>query len=325
MHLPKMCLQVDGKECTFAGINAIKMSEQFLKIDSISQLHQLVGYEKPKHPLVTVLDPRQLHVTRDFSNVRVVSNFYAVWLKTTDCGMEYGRNHYDFEEGVLVFTAPQQVVAVSGEVADDEEGWMLFFHPDLIRSTTLGQKINQYTFFSYEIFEALHLSDEEKETITQCIINIKNEYEQRIDDHSQSVITANIELLLNYCSRYYARQFNTRTSANQDVLTRFERVLKDYFESDELMQKGMPTVQLLAEQVHLSADYLSDLLKKETGRSAKDHINDFVVNKAKYLLLNSQDTISGIAYDLGFNYPHYFSRLFKAKTGKTPQEYRSLN
>jgi AraC-like DNA-binding protein len=301
------------------------MSDQFLKIESISQLHELLGCDKPKHPLITVLDPQELQVSTQMRNVRVVSNFYAVWLKTTDCGIEYGRNHYDFEEGALVFTAPQQVVSVSGEVAEDEAGWMLFFHPDLIRSTGLGEKIDQYTFFSYEIHEALHLSDAEKATITQCIYNIKDEYEQRIDDHSQSVIVSNVELLLNYCSRYYARQFNTRTTANKDILTRFERVLKDYFDSDQLIKKGIPTVQDLAGEVHLSADYLSDLLKKETGRSAKDHINDFVVEKAKYLLLNSPDTISGIAYELGFNYPHYFSRLFKAKTGQTPQEFRSLN
>jgi len=301
------------------------MSDPLLKIKSISQLHQLLGCSKPKHPLISVLDPQKLQVTPDMRNVRVVSDFYAVWLKTTDCGMEYGRNHYDFEEGVLVFTGPQQVVSVSGEVADDEEGWMLFFHPDLIRSTGLGEKIGQYSFFSYDLHEALHLSDAEKATITQCIENIKAEYGQRIDDHSQSVIVANIELLLNYCSRYYARQFNTRTTANKDILTRFERALQDYFESDQLLKQGMPSVQYLAEQVHLSADYLSDLLKKETGRTAKDHINDFVVEKAKYLLLNSTDSISGIAYELGFNYPHYFSRLFKAKTGWTPQEYRSLN
>jgi AraC-like DNA-binding protein len=301
------------------------MSDSFLKIESISQLHELLGCSKPKHPLITVLDPQKLQVPAQMHNVRVVSNFYAVWLKTTDCGIEYGRNHYDFEEGVLVFTAPQQVVSVSGKVAEDEDGWMLFFHPDLIRSTGLGEKISQYTFFSYEIHEALHLSEAEKATITQCIQNIKEEYEQRIDDHSQSVIVSNIELLLNYCSRYYARQFNTRTTANKDLLTRFEQALQRHFDSGALIKTGIPTVQALAEEVFLSADYLSDLLKKETGRSAKDHINDFVVEKAKYLLLNSQDTISGIAYELGFNYPHYFSRLFKAKTGQTPQEFRSLN
>jgi AraC-like DNA-binding protein len=301
------------------------MSNPFLKIESISQLHQLLGCGKPAHPLITVLDPRELKVTAEMRNVRVVSYFYAIWLKTTDCGIEYGRNHYDFDEGVLVFTGPQQVVAVSGEVAEDESGWMLFFHPDLIRNTSLGEKIRQYSFFSYDLHEALHLSDAERATITQCIENIKAEYVQRIDDYSQSVIVANIELLLNYCSRYYARQFNTRTTANKDILTRFERALQDYFESDQLLQQGLPSVQYLAEQVHLSADYLSDLLKKETSRTAKDHINDFVVEKAKYLLLNSTDTISGIAYELGFNYPHYFSRLFKAKVGRTPQEYRRLN
>ncbi|MCR9099784.1 MAG: helix-turn-helix transcriptional regulator [bacterium] len=301
------------------------MSDSILKIESIFQLHELLGCSKPSHPLISVLDPQKLQVPAQMHNVRVVSNFYAVWLKTTDCGIEYGRNHYDFEEGALVFTAPQQVVSVSGEVAEDEDGWMLFFHPDLIRSTGLGEKISQYTFFSYEIHEALHLSEAEKATITQCIQNIKEEYEQRIDDHSQSVIVSNIELLLNYCSRYYARQFNTRTTANKDLLTRFEQALQRHFDSGALLKTGIPTVQALAEEVFLSADYLSDLLKKETGRSAKDHINDFVVEKAKYLLLNSQDNISGIAYELGFNYPHYFSRLFKAKTGQTPQEFRSLN
>lgn len=301
------------------------MSDSFLKIESISQLHELLGYEKPSHPLITVLDPQKLVAPDNIKDMRVVSNFYAVWLKTTDCGIAYGRNHYDFEEGALVFTAPQQVVSVSGEVAEDEAGWMLFFHPDLIRATDLGKKIGTYTFFSYETHEALHLSDTEKATILQCINNIKNEYEQRIDDHSQSVIVANIELLLNYCSRYYARQFNTRTTTNKDTLTRFEQALHHYFKSKELLEQGLPSVQYLAEQVHLSADYLSDLLKKETGRSAKDHINDFVVEQAKYLLLNSQDTISGVAYELGFNYPHYFSRLFKAKTGQTPKEFRSLN
>lgn len=301
------------------------MLNPFLKIESISQLHQLLGYDKPRHPLITVLDPQKLQVPPEMRDVRVVSSFYAVWLKTADCGLEYGRNHYDFEEGALVFTGPQQVVSVSGEVVADEDGWMLFFHPDLIRSTSLGEKIGQYSFFSYDTHEALHLSDAEKATLTQCIENIQAEYGQRIDDHSQGVIVANIELLLNYCSRYYARQFNTRATANRDVLSRFERALQAYFESGQLLQRGLPSVQDLATPIHLSADYLSDLLKKETGRTAKDHINDFIVEKAKYLLLNSGDNISGIAYELGFNYPHYFSRLFKAKTGQTPQEYRSLN
>lgn len=301
------------------------MPDSFLKIESISQLHQMMGYDKPDHPLITVLDPQGIRIPDSFRDMRVVSGFYAVWLKTTACGMEYGRNHYDFEEGALVFTAPQQVVSVKGDVAAEEDGWMLFFHPDLIRATNLGEKIGQYTFFSYEVHEALHLSDAERATITQCAQNIKSEYRQRIDDHSQSVIVSNIELLLNYCSRYYTRQFNTRATANKDLLSRFERVLKDYFESGQLIQKGTPTVQELAEKVHLSPDYLSDLLRKETGRSAKDHINDFIVEKAKYLLLSGQDTISGIAYELGFNYPHYFSRLFKAKTGQTPQEFRSSN
>lgn len=298
------------------------MSDNIIHIESISQLHRMLGYDKPSHPLITVMDPTRLKVPEEMKEVRIASSFYAIWLKTSDCGMEYGRNHYDFEEGVLIFTAPQQVISSDGEVDEDEGGWMLFFHPDLIRKTSLGEKIGQYSFFSYDTYEALHLSDEEKATITRCVENIQQEYEQRIDDHSQSVIVSNIELLLNYCSRYYDRQFNTRTARNKDILARFEQLLRAYYQSDQLSQNGIPTIQYFAEQIHLSPNYLSDLLKKESGRSAKDHINDFIVEKAKYLLLNSNDTISGVAYSLGFNYPHYFSRMFKAKTGYTPQDYR---
>jgi len=301
------------------------MPDNILHIDSISQLHKMLGYDEPRHPLVTVLDPQKIDLPADFQDVRIASNFYTVWLKTSNCGMEYGRNHYDFEEGVLIFTAPQQVVSSNGSIDEDEEGWMLFFHPELIRKTSLGQKIDQYSFFSYDTYEALHLSDEEKSTITRCVNNIEQEYEQRIDGHSQSVIVSNIELLLNYCSRFYERQFNTRTASNKDILSTFEGLLNDYYQSDQLIKKGIPTIQYFAEQIHLSPNYLSDLLKKESGRSAKDHINDFIVEKAKYLLLNSNDSISGVAYSLGFNYPHYFSRMFKNKTGYTPQDYRGRN
>jgi AraC-like DNA-binding protein len=299
------------------------MASRIITIETISQLHEMLGYGKPRHPLVTVMDPMKIDFNHGLFDYRVASSLYSVWLKTGHCGMNYGRSHYDFEEGVLFFTAPQQVVSSSGPVEPKAGDWMLFFHPDLIRKTSLGAAIHQYSFFSYETNEALHLSDEEKDILTRCVKNIEEEYSQRIDDHSQNVIVSNIELLLSYSTRYYSRQFNTRTTRNKDILTQFESLLKQYFESDELVLKGLPSAQHFADQVHLSANYLSDLLKKESGRSIKDHINDFAVEKAKYQLLSSDDTISGIAYSLGFNYPHYFSRLFKAKTGLSPNDYRN--
>jgi YesN/AraC family two-component response regulator len=189
----------------------------------------------------------------------------------------------------------------------------------------LGENIENYTFFSYDVHEALHLSDKEKKTISDCVDKIKEEYNERIDNHSQRVIVSTLELLLNYCSRFYERQFNTRTAQNKDIVTKVENLLKDYYKHGLLTEQGSPSLQYLADKVNLSHNYLSDLLKKETGRSAKDHINDFLVNKAKNLLLSTEDSVSEIAYELGFNYPHYFSRLFKTKTGVSPQKYRELS
>jgi YesN/AraC family two-component response regulator len=225
----------------------------------------------------------------------------------------------------LIFTAPHQVMGTSGEVDPNDNGWMLFFHPDLIRKSHLGQHIDEYTFFSYEANEALHLSDEEEETLEQVISKIQKEYTERIDDFSQRVMVSSLELLLNYCSRFYQRQFNTRTNQSSDVVNQVDGYIKKYFDDQLQLTEGLPSVQYFAEKVNLSANYLSDLLRKETGRALKDHINDFLIDKAKTILLNSNLSVSEIAYDLGFNYPHYFSRLFKAKTGVSPQGYRNLN
>ncbi|MCJ8163365.1 helix-turn-helix transcriptional regulator [Pontibacter sp. E15-1] len=299
------------------------MAEEIIRINTISQLHEMLGYEKPKHPLVSIIDVSKLQITPEMIGLRLSANLYSVALKSGSCGMRYGRNYYDFEEGVLVFTGPNQVVTATENSAQDAgQGWMLFFHPDLIRTSALGEHIEEYTFFSYDAHEALHLSEQEKKTLTDLVANIRQEYDQRIDNHSQRVIVSGLELLLNYCARFYERQFNTRTTQNKDIVSQVDRLLKSYFAADLMAESGTPTIHYLAEKVHLSPNYLSDLLKKETGRSAKDHINDFLVDKAKYLLLNSNDTVSEIAYRLGFNYPHYFSRLFKTKTGHTPQSYR---
>lgn len=302
------------------------MSESIIRINSITQLHNLLNYGKPSHPLISIMDGTKVQLNPDMYQHRFAANFYSIALKSGKCGVMYGRKHYDFEEGVLVFSAPNQVFTpTENAVQRVDQGWMLFFHPDLVRSTSLGKHIDSYTFFSYEQHEALHLSDREKATLTGLIGKIQEECEQRIDNHSQRVIVSGLELLLNYCARFYERQFHTRTTQHKEIVARVNQLLKEYYSSGYLAEQGQPTVQHLAEQVHLSANYLSDLLKKETGRTAKEHINDFIVDKAKNLLLASESSISEIAYTLGFNYPHYFSRLFKSKTGLSPQDYRSAN
>lgn len=297
-----------------------------IKVASISQLHQLMGLSKPQHPLISLVDVSKIQVTKKQVHVKVIFDFYMVSLKDKSCGIEYGRNTFDFDEGVMIFTAPGQVYTFTkafkiGEIS----GWMLFFHPDLIRNTHLGKQINEYSFFNYEVFEALHLSAGEEKTMNASVANIVEEFQQRIDNHSQRVIVSNLELLLNYSLRYYERQFNTRVSQSKDIIALFEKELKNYFNSQKNLDFGMPSISYFAEIVHLSPHYFSDLVKKETGRTPKDHINDYVIDLAKNLLLDSAQSVSEIAYQLGFNYPHYFTRLFKSKVGHTPVAYRNLN
>ena len=300
-----------------------EMSDEIFRIKSISQLHDALGLPKPKHPLITLIDPTKVQTPKELMGIRMTSDLYSIMLKDGSCGMLYGRKHFDFDSGVLVFTAPDQVKTFTeSEPHVVDRGWMLLFHPDLLRRSSLGDTIDNYSFFGYEINEALHLSDEEEKTLLDLVNKIEEEYSQRIDNHSQKVIVATIELLLSYCSRFYERQFNTRSNQNKDTLGKVQEILKEYFSSGQLAEYGAPSIHYLAEKVHLSSGYLSDLLKKETGRSGKDHINHFLIEKAKNLLLRSKDSVSEIAFELGFNYPHYFSRLFKAKTGMTPHEYR---
>jgi len=294
-----------------------------VKIESISQLHAMLGFPKPKHPLISIIDIAKSKVSEDHVDGKAYYDFYMISLKDKSCATKYGRKSFDFDEGLMAFSAPGQVFTYEQAVHEgDIQGWMLFFHPDLIRGTSLGDQIDMYSFFNYEAAEALHLSEDEENTINTTVENIKTEYEQRIDDHSQRVIVSNLELLLNYCHRFYDRQYNTRTSQNKDVLIQFERELKTYFDMGEHLVSGIPSIQYFADRAHFSQNYFSDLIKQETGRTPKDHINDFVIEKAKTLLLATDQSISEIAYGLGFNYPHYFTRLFKAKTGFTPVEYR---
>lgn len=302
------------------------MGDTIIHTKSIAEIRAVFGLDKPTHPLITILDTEKLAYREETVGKRFSSDLYCIALKDSNCGIDYGRNSYDFDDGVLIFTAPKQVIKVKKtQELNQVKGWMLYFHPELIRNTALGSKIDAYNFFNYEVHEALHLSENEQNTLNQIVQLIQDEIKERIDNHSQQVLVSNIELLLNYSKRFYQRQFNTRSANNIDIVSRVELLLKGYYSKIQLIEKGQPTIQYLADHCHLSASYLSDLLAKETGRSAKDHINDFLVDKAKHLLLSSTDSISGIAYTLGFNYPHYFGRLFKQKTGKTPQEYRQMN
>jgi AraC-like DNA-binding protein len=208
---------------------------------------------------------------------------------------------------------------------DDDEGWTLAFHPDLIRKSNLANKIDTYSFFQYDVNEALHLSDDERKTLEELLDKIEKEYSQNLDRHSQNLIISNIELLLDYCIRFYDRQFYTRSNLNVDVVSRFENLLKDYYKTDKVIDLGIPSVKYCAQELNLSTNYLSDLLKKETGKTAQEHIHLFVIEKAKNYLLNSSNSISEIGYDLGFEYPQHFSNLFKSKTGLSPSEYRNMN
>lgn len=302
------------------------MKQDINSVKSISQLHEIFGFSKPTHPLISIIDVSKWEIPEQFIGVKFTSELYTIGLKDKSCGLQYGRNTYDFNEGVLFFTAPDQVQSVSkAQKLDEIQGWMLFFHPDLIRNTSLGQSIEDYGFFSYDVHEALHLSDAEQKTITDCKTMIQNEIVERIDNHSQTVIASSLELLLNLSRRYYERQFNTRSAQNSDAVSQFHTLLNSYFKSGKFAETGTPSVEYFSDKIHLSGNYLSDVLKKETGYSIKDHVNNFIIEKAKTLLLSESETVSSIAYTLGFNYPHYFNRLFKSKTGMTPQEYRKLN
>lgn len=302
------------------------MSE-IIHIKTIAEAHLAMGVPAPKHPLVSIIRFNDMPHNVAYGDSRIMSDLYLVSLKDGVSGsMGYGRNSYDFTDGTMIFTKPNQVmVPESKEIDNDSKGWLMLFHPDLIRRSELGKNIDTYSFFSYELHEALHLSEDEKSTLTELADKIEAEYNQNIDKHSQKLIISNIELLLDYCTRYFDRQFYVRTNLNQDIISGFERFLKDYYASDKPHNLGLPTVKYCGEQLNMSPNYLSDLLKKETGKNARDHIYTYIVDKAKNKLLGTTKSVSEIAYGLGFEYPQHFSKLFKSKTGMSPVKYRSLN
>lgn len=301
--------------------------KEIIHLQNITDLHRLFNLGNSHHPLVTVLDFSK--VTEQVEQkTKITTDFYSVMFKNyCKNNIKYGRKTIDFQDGNLVCIAPNQVIEIDNEVEEKEDkmGWGLFFHPDLIRTTSLNEKIKDYTFFSYEVTEALHLSDKEKNILFDCIQKIKIELQENIDVHSQFIIVSTIELLLNYCLRFYGRQMITRSQTNKSVITEIHNILTKYFAGTKLKEQGLPTVRFLAEQVNLSPGYLSDLLKKETGKNTQEHIHAHLIEEAKNSLLNSDKNINQIAFDLGFEYPQYFNKLFKQKTGKTPMEYRNPN
>jgi AraC family transcriptional regulator, transcriptional activator of pobA len=302
----------------------MNMKQNYKDIRSIGDVHRLYNCGKPKHPLITVIDLKEVNRDRSEKNEFFRTGFYNIMCKRFDGSLKYGRSVYDFEEGTLMFTAPNQVISSSSDTRIIE-GWGLFFHPDLLAGTELGKKIHQYTFFQYDANEALHISEEEKITLKDCLDKIKREYDNNIDRHTNDLIVDILQLILNYCSRFYDRQFYTRKKVSTDILQRFERLLWNYF-SDELNAgKGIPDVGYFAAELNLSPNYLSDLLSKYTGKSTLEHIHLHLVEKAKELLWGSESSVSEIAYGLGFEHLSHFTRFFKNKTGHTPRDFRSLN
>lgn len=299
-----------------------------IRLESISQLNELFQQDSLKHPLIAIVDFSKLEKHEMVEEVKLTCGFYSVMFKSHCANrLRYGKEYYDFQEGTLICIAPNQIITIENDDRSSEDivGWGLFFHPDLIRGTSLANKMKDYTFFSYEVNEALHLSDKEKQTLLDCVNKLENELSENIDKHSQTLISSNIELLLNYCARYYDRQFITRKKANTDLLVRFENSLSNYFNSNELQKNGLPSVKYFSELLFLSPNYLSDLLKKETGKNAQELIHYYLIEQAKNNLLNTNDNVNEIAYNLGFEYPQYFSKLFKSKTGMTPIQYRNMN
>lgn len=276
------------------------------------------------HPLVSVVDVSKA-APRQASNMYF--GFYTIFLKEVNCGnLRYGRHTYDYQEGTLVFIAPGQVISVdnSGEVYQPK-GLALTFHKDLLLGTPLAKRMQEYSFFGYQSNEALHLSERERKIVLDCLSKIGFELEQSIDNHSRKLIASNIELLLNYCARFYDRQFITRENVHQGILERFGNLLDDYFRSDKPQTLGLPSVAYCAEELNLSANYFGDLIKKETGKTAQEYIQTIVIDLAKERIFDPARSVSQIAYGLGFKYPQHFTRLFKQKVGMSPVEYRGLN
>lgn len=299
------------------------MNTKLLNIETIRQYNEMLGIET-LNPLVSVID---LSTAKPMRHMRHTFSFYVVFLKDEkNCKLIYGRQRYDYQKGSVICLAPGQVIGIedTGEVFQPK-GWALCFDPELIRGTSLGRNMFEYSFFSYDVNEALHLSDSERRLFVDCLEKIKMELENKTDRLSKRLIATNIELLLDYCLRFYERQFVTREPVNRNILVRFETLLEEYFSGGKAVNNGLPSVKYCASELCLSAGYFGDLIKKETGISAQTYIQNKVINIAKERILNPMYSITQVAYELGFQYPQHFTRLFKKVTGKTPKDYKSFS
>lgn len=296
--------------------------EELIRLDNVEDYNRLFGL-KTLHPLVSVVDLSE--ATTFPTHFTLNYGVYALFLKQTMCGdIRYGKQTYDYQEGTITSFAPGQVVFTEMPADTRPMARGILFHPDLIKGTALGREIKSYSFFSYNSSEALHISDEEKGIFQDCLDKIAREISRPTDRLSKRLIAGNIQLLLDYCMRFYERQFQTRTSVNRDVLSRFETLLDDYFKGDLPQNEGLPTVRYFADKVFLSPNYFGDLIKKETGRTAQEYIQSKIIDQAKEMVLGSSKSVNEIAYELGFQYPQHFSRVFKKGVGYTPHEYRRL-
>lgn len=290
--------------------------------NSISELHRALGLPKPLHPLISLVDYSNIRADTTELEKGIIFNFYKISYKKNYTGkVKYGQSYYDFDEGGLSFVSPNQVISVSDDEGD-YGGYTLLIHPDFIRNFPLGKKIKDYGFFSYSVAEALFLSDKEKEIIIGLFKNIETELESAIDLFSQEVVVSQLELLLSYSKRFYNRQFITRKSASSDLLSKTEELLDNYFTVEEGLLKGLPSVQEIADELNVSAHYLSDMLRSLTGRNTQQHIHSRLIDKAKELLSTTNLTVAEVAYQLGFEHPQSFNKLFKNKVKVSPVEYR---
>ena len=303
--------------------------EKIINIDNVSE-YNTANNHKTLHPLVSVLDFSKANPRDwgdDVETIKLHYELYCIILKGVKCGdLRYGRNYYDYQAGTLVFFAPGQFTRMENpKVIYQPMGYGLIFHPDLLRGTSLGKSMQDYKFFNYQTNEALHLSEDERQMILDCFSKIEFELKQPIDKHSKKLIASNIELFLNYCERFYDRQFITRDVAHKGILEKFEDLLNSYFLSEKPQSIGVPSVAYCADTLHLSANYFGDLIKKETGQTAKEYILNKTIEIAKNKVFEGDKTVNEIAYELGFKYPQHFTRLFKQRVGCTPNEYKNLN
>lgn len=293
-----------------------------IKLNSISELHQALGFPKPLHPLISVVAYDKIKLDEEIASSSLMLNFYKISFKKNLSGkIRYGQNYYDFDEGGMFFVSPNQLL-VSDQDDKDYSGYTLLIHPDFIRNYPLGKNIKKYGFFSYSANEGLHLSEKEKEIIISIFENIERELHSTIDDFSQDVMISHIEVLLNYSNRFYKRQFITRKVVNHNLLTKMEALLNEYFDKEETINNGSPTVEYLAEQLNVSPRYLSDMLRSLTGQNAQQHIHSKLIEKAKEYLTATNLSVSEIAYQLGFEHSQSFNKLFKKKTNLTPIEFK---